>query len=241
MIILNDITRRELIDAAHKEACNEFFNNQYDAYAPETDMNEGCSVYKSKFLQTLTEKFSCIKERIQDGQNLPYKRLPDRLAEMGVTEYNVTTPPLCLTVKYNGMTISFMHSYEGSLIQVDGFQSKIWYWDEDIVELIEIIYMECQEANIIDHVGRSKKTHMTNKIENEMLVSFVLGIIKARLSDLDYEIKETDVRFGEVTIEIETLSGTFYVSGTIETFTEELEKAISDIYAINKHKFDCNI
>jgi hypothetical protein len=114
-------------------------------------------------------------------------------------------------------------------------------WDEDIIELLEIIYNECQESNIIYHVEHSAKAYMANKIQDEILISTALGIIKARLSDMDYEIKDTEVKDDEVIVEIKTKTGIFYVSGSLESFAEELEDTISDMNTIDNYDFDSNI
>ena len=58
---------------------------------------------------------------------------------------------------------------------------------------------------------------------------------------VDYEIKDTEVKYDEVTIEIKTETGIFYVSGSLETFADELEDTISDMDAIDNYDFDGNI
>ena len=58
---------------------------------------------------------------------------------------------------------------------------------------------------------------------------------------VDYEIKDTEVKYDEVTIEIKTETGIFYVSGSLETFADELEDTISDMDAIDNYDFDSNI
>lgn len=241
MIILDEVLKKALIEGAHKEACNDFIDSIGGVNATEFDMSGSCLEYKSMFLQALMDKFGRLKGQIENAKNLPFKRLLDRLAEKGVTEYKVTTPPLCLTVKYKGITMAFMYSYEGAIVQVDEFQTRVRNWDEDIVELLEIIYNECQEPNIIHHVEHSAKTYMANKIHNDILTSTALGIIKARLSDMDYEIKDCEVYDDEVIVEIKTETGIFYVSGSLETFADELEDTISDMDAIDNYDFDSNI
>jgi hypothetical protein len=241
MIILDDVLKKAIVEGAHKEACNDYIDSISNADATELDLTGACSRYKSMFLQALMDKFGRLKGRIENAQNLPFKRLLDRLAEKGVSEYKVTTPPLRLTVKYKGMTMSFTCSYEGPIVQVDGFETRVRDWDEDIIELLEIIYNECQEANIIYHVEHSAKAYMANKIQDEILISTALGIIKARLSDMDYEIKDTEVKDDEVTVEIKTKTGIFYVSGSLESFAEELEDTISDMNTIDNYDFDSNI
>lgn len=202
MIILDDVLKKAIVEGAHKEACNDYIDSISNADATELDLTGACSRYKSMFLQALMDKFGRLKGRIENAQNLPFKRLLDRLAEKGVSEYKVTTPPLCLTVKYKGITMSFTCSYEGPIVQVDGFETRVRDWDEDIIELLEIIYNECQ---------------------------------------MDYEIKDTEVKYDEVTIEIKTETGIFYVSGSLETFADELEDTISDMDAIDNYDFDSNI
>ena len=202
MIILDDVLKKAIVEGAHKEACNDYIDSISNADATELDLTGACSRYKSMFLQALMDKFGRLKGQIENAQNLPFKRLLDRLAEKGVSEYKVTTPPLCLTVKYKGMTMSFTCSYEGPIVQVDGFETRI---------------------------------------QDEILISTALGIIKARLSDMDYEIKDTEVKDDEVTIEIKTETGIFYVSGSLETLGDELEETISDMDAIDNYDFDSNI
>ena len=202
MIILDDVVKKAIVEGAHKEACNDYIDSISNADATELDLTGACSRYKSMFLQALMDKFGRLKGQIENAQNLPFKRLLDRLAEKGVSEYKVTTPPLCLTVKYKGMTMSFTCSYEGPIVQVDGFETRI---------------------------------------QDEILISTALGIIKARLSDMDYEIKDTEVKDDEVTIEIKTETGIFYVSGSLETLGDELEETISDMDAIDNYDFDSNI
>lgn len=58
---------------------------------------------------------------------------------------------------------------------------------------------------------------------------------------VDYEIKDTEVKYDEVTIEIKTETGIFYVSGSLETFADELEGTISVMDAIDNYDFDSNI
>ena len=229
MQILDDIVRKEIVAKAHKAAHSHLMDALDTNAISADDMQEAYSNYKSWFLESLSRQFTRFKRR-QAQKNTTFKRLLDRLAENGVTEHSITTPPLCLSVKYKGTKVSFTYSYEGAIAEVDGFRVKICDWDEDIVELIDAIYEECQESKIFAYVHTILSRHMTEKVQQGILISTAMGLMRAKMKDIDYEIISQSAIGDEVVIRFSTSYGIFMIVGPIEEFEKRNDMGFVESY-----------
>ena len=228
MLILDEISRTYIVTCAHKEAHRSLLDAFESGEIAADEIQEANSKYRSWFVTSLVKQFTRFKKR-HCTKNTSIKRLLERLSEKDVTEYSVTTPPLCLSVRYKGTILSFTYSYEGSIAEVDGFEVKIRNWDEDIVELIDVIYEECQESRIFTCVQTILSRHMTEKVQQGILISTALGLMSAKMKDIDYEIISQSVIGDEIVIRFSTSNGIFMIVGAIEEFENRIEDKIPEI------------
>lgn len=240
MYILDEISKKQIVKKSHEVATNAFIDNLGDVDVSDLDMEDSYSRYKSLFIDALLKRFRRLKQWTQDDQEISFKRLLDRLSEKGVTEHMVTTPPLCLTVKYKGMTMSFTYSYEGAFAFVDGIEVRVRSWDEDIIELLEIIHSECQPSELCSHVESSLKDYMTARVQSRIMIAIALGIIKKRLAGIEYQIADSYVIDDDICIRLNMGPATINVSGALEDFAKQLEESISVIGFMATHDFEGN-
>lgn len=234
MQILDDIVRKEIVAKAHKAARSHLMDALDTNAISADDIQEAYSNYKSWFLESLSRQFTRFKRR-QAQKNTTFKRLLDKLAENGVTEHSITTPPLCLSVKYKGTKVSFTYSYEGAIAEVDGFRAKICDWDEDIVELIDIIHEECQDSKLFSRVHPIVSTHLAFKVQQKIMISTALGIMKAKMKDIEYEIISQSTIGDEIVIRFSTPYGIYMIAGPLDEFEMKIEDKIVEIQYYKKH------
>lgn len=232
MFILDEISKDNIVKKAHNEASEDLINSLKYEGMSEEKIAEACAAYRDCFLQGLFKRFNRIKKKGVDARVLPIKRLLDRLAEKGVTEYRVTTPPLCLTVKYNGMTLSFTYGYEGAIATVNGFDVRVPNWDEDIIELLEAIHTELQESNIYSHVRSTMTEYMANEVQKSIMISTALGIIREIFKDIDYEIYTKYVAEDIISIRLTTKWQTFLIEGTLAEFADKVEEKYLEVIEV---------
>ena len=228
MLILDEISRANLVTCAHKEAHRYLLDALESAEIVADEIQEANSKYRSWFVTSLVKQFNRFKQN-HCKKDTSIKSLLERLSEKGVTEYSVTTPPLCLAVRYKGTTISFTYNYEGATAAVDGFEIGIKNWDEDIVELIDAIYEECQESKIFAYVHTILSRHMTEKVQQGILISTAMGLMRAKMKDIDYEIISQSAIGDEVVIRFSTSYGIFMIVGPIEEFEKKIEDKMHEI------------
>lgn len=229
MYVLDDTSKIHIVERAHKEARRDLLNSLEFENIMEEGIAEACSQYKSCFLNSLLKEFNHIKHRSTDARLLPIKRLLDRLAEKGVTEHSVTTPPLCLTVKYKGLTLSFSYDYDGSVATVDGFEVRVPNWDEDIIELLEAIHAELRESSIFSKAQFIIDEFMSEKVQKDIMISTALGIIRSKLIDIEYEIISKHIEDEVISIRISTRWQAFLIEGTFEEFANNVDEKFLEI------------
>ena len=101
-------------------------------------------------------------------------------------------------------------------------------------------------ADLANEVPNSLETKFASASAGKVFVAVgILQLIEQgeiRFDDtigkiLDIDLQNID---DEVTVEIKTKTGVFYVSGSLESFAEELEDTISDMNTIDNYDFDSN-
>lgn len=229
MYVLDETSKIHIVERAHNEARRDLFNSLEFENMMEQGIAEACSQYKSCFLNSLLKQFNRIKRSSTDARLLPIKRLLDRLAEKGVTEHSVTTPPLCLTVKYKGLTLSFTYGYDGSVATVNGFEVRVPNWDEDIIELLEAIHTELTESSILSRVQSIMNEFMSEKVQKDIMISTALGIIRSKLCDIEYEVISKCIENEEISVRISTRWQTFLFKGAFEEFANNVDERLQEI------------
>ena len=236
MYILDKDLMTDIVESARQNAHKKLINSLEFSDMTKKGVAHACSEYKSWFLDSLIRNFNRVKKEQSDERTFPIKRLLDRLAEKGVTEHSVTTPPLCLTVKYQDMTISFTYSDNGPIAILNGFEVRVHKWDEDVVELLEAIHAECKESNILSCVESTINGYMVEKVQNGVMISTAVGLIKTLMPDIEYEIVDQMVEKEKITIRLATQWGSFAIKGRLETFAQKVEAKILEI----KDAISCN-
>ena len=236
MYILEKDLMADIVESARQSAHKKLLNSLEFGNMIEKGVAHACSEYKSWFLDSLIRTFNRVKKEQGDERTFPMKRLLDRLAEKGVTEHSVTTPPLCLTVKYQDMTLSFTYSDNGPIAILNGFEVRVNKWDEDVIELLEAIHAECKESNILSCVESMINGYMVEKVQKGVMISTAVGLIKTLMTDIEYEIVEQRVEQEKITIRLATQCGTFAIKGRLETFAQKVEEKILEI----KEAISCN-
>ena len=229
MYVLDEISKVHIVERAHKEAERDIINSLEFEDLTTEGIGKACSQYKTCFLNSLLKDFNRIKQSSSDARLLPIKRLLDRLAEKGVTEHTVTTPPLCLTVKYKGFILSFTYDYDGAVATVNGFEVRVPNWDEDIIELLEAVHSELDESRIYSRVQSIMEEFMSDKIQKDIILSTALGIIRSKLSDIEYEVISKFVVDDEISIRISPKWQTFLIEGTLEEFAKKVDDKVLEI------------
>ena len=229
MYVLDEMSKVHIVERAHKEAERDIINSLEFEDLTTEGIGKACSQYKFCFLNSLLKDFNRIKRKSVDARVLPIKRLLDRLAEKGVTEHSVTTPPLCLTVKYKGFILSFTYDYDGAVATVNGFEVRVPNWDEDIIELLEAVHTELDESRIYSRVQSIMEEFMSDKIQKDIILSTALGIIRSKLSDIEYEVISKCVENEEISVRISTLCQTFLFKGAFEEFANNVDDKILEI------------
>ena len=229
MFTLDETTRYNIIKDAHEVARQDLMENLEFEDMTGLNIEHACSMYKSSFLDALTEGFDLVKSEMEDVLPFMKMRLAERLAEKGIIEYAVTTPPVCLTVSYKGVEMSFTYDSDSAIAVIDGFEAEIACWDEDIIELFDAIHTETDDSNIFSHVRRAMDEYMTEKVQRDIMISSAQGVIRAKLADVEYEIVNTIVTGNQIKVEVLISGQKLSLEGTLENFADIVEHRIIEL------------
>ena len=187
--------RQKIIKHAHEDAYY-FLRAQVDGFMEGTaDKTKAYESYQSSFMDSLIKHYYSYSNLVRRSFKVTFKPLLERLSEKGTTGYKVETDPLTLTVFLKNGSMTFTDSDQGLFVGVNDYKVKVSHWNEDMVDLLEIVLDECQESETIRKIDELLIEYKTEEIRNQILVTTVEGYVHKKLPSGSYKIRSCCITY----------------------------------------------
>ena len=229
--------RQKIKKHAHEDAYY-FLRAQVDGFMEGTaDKTKAYESYQSSFMDSLIKHYYSYSNLVRRSFKVTFKPLLERLSEKGTTGYKVETDPLTLTVFLKNGSMTFTDSDQGLFVGVNDYKVKVSHWNEDMVDLLEIVLDECQESETIRKIDELLIEYKTEEIRNQILVTTVEGYVHKKLPSGSYKIRSCCITyFNEIFLYMETIWGSISLTSPIdiERFAELFDMEIEKIKAMSQ-------
>ncbi|MBR4977756.1 MAG: hypothetical protein IKY95_02240 [Bacteroidales bacterium] len=224
--------RQKIIQSAHRYAFDSLTSKVDGFMEGSADKTKTYLSYRSSFMDSLIKHYYSHSELVRRSFKRTFTPLLERLAQKGASEYMVETNPLTLTIFLKNGAISFTDSEEGIYVGVDDYRTRVSHWNEDMVDLLEIVLDECQKDETILKIDRMLIEQKTELMKNDILIATVKALIQKKLPKDSYTIKSNCITvFKEVFLFMDTAWGYISLVCPFEVFEETLDREIKKTQA----------
>ena len=224
--------RQKIIQSAHRYAFDSLTSKVDGFMEGSADKTKTYLSYRSSFMDSLIKHYYSHSELVRRSFKRTFTPLLERLAQKGASEYMVETNPLTLTIFLKNGAISFTDSEDGIYVGVDDYKRRVSHWNEDMVDLLEIVLDECQKDETILKIDRMLVEHRSELIKNDIIIATVKALVQKKLPEDTYTIKTSCVTaFKEVFLYMGTAWGYISLVCPFEQFEENLDNEIEKVQA----------
>lgn len=191
-------------------------------------------LYSYHFIMTILE--SVLNEDSDADQNgFSLEEFACRLRASGFTNEleSHQEDDSYLTICLNDNWFYFREDEDVRLLEWDTMEYVVAQWDQELVDLIVVIYNETHPQNIYTHIKDCLKHANQKSTQRQIIESTAKGIIRDKLRDMEYTIKDSVVSGMIYKCLIEMTWGRLEIFANLDDLPYQLDNILRE-----KQKFD---
>ena len=180
--------------------------------------------YQDTFIHRLFER---INSEADNSQSISLAYIEVSLRKRGITAIRRTVTPFGLYVTYKGLEFAFTNSSYGRVIKINNHIEYTSYcWHENLIDLLDIICEECDEAKIYPMIEEVIQESMKEIIRRDILIATANSIIRDRFRDEGYSVAAANVQGDNTIYYIHTRWGIIDIESPIEELASRIDEVL---------------